>query len=153
MKKILLLCSFIFVTVFTTSCKENATNKIKAENVQAAAQRDEAAMKLPEITFDKTEHDFGTITAGTNVETTFEFTNTGIAPLIITNASSSCGCTVPEYPKNIPIAPGATGKLLVKFNGAGKNQISKTVTLITNTEKGREELKIKAFIEASNKQQ
>jgi len=61
------------------------------------------------MTFDKTSHDFGTITEGDKVTTTFGFTNTGDADLIIVDARGSCGCTVPQYPKNTPIAPGETG--------------------------------------------
>lgn len=128
------------------SCKDKASNKINAENVEVAAQRDEAAKNLPVMTFEKSEHDFGTIQAGAAQETTFTFTNTGNAPLIITDAKSSCGCTIPEYPKNTPIAPGETGQLLVKFNGSGLNQVTKTITVSANTEKGTETLRIKAFV-------
>ena len=95
--------------------------------------------------FEKTVHDFGTIDQGTAVETIFTFTNTGEAPLVIVDAKSSCGCTVPEYPKEA-VAPGETGELLVKFNGSGKNQVSKTVTITANTKAGKETLQIKAFV-------
>ena len=128
-----------------TSCKEDAANKVKAENVEVAAERDAQAVVYPEITFDETVHDFGTIDRGTNVEHTFTFTNTGNAPLVITGASSSCGCTVPTWTKE-PIAPGETGELLVKYNGSGRNQVTKTVTVTANTEAGREQIKIKAFV-------
>ncbi|MBC9795474.1 DUF1573 domain-containing protein [Sinomicrobium weinanense] len=149
MKRVLLTIALV-ATVFT-SCKKDATSKIKAENVAQAAVRDEAAKKLPVIEFEKKEHDFGTIQRGTAVETVFKFTNTGNAPLIITNASSSCGCTVPEFHKDEPIAPGETGELVVKYNGSGINQVSKTVTVTTNTEKGSELVKIKAFVEEPGK--
>lgn len=143
----LFLSSLIILSVF--SCKnENASDKIKAENVEVAAQRDEAAGSLPVMSFANTEYDFGTIPQGVPVEKVFEFTNTGTAPLIITDAKSSCGCTVPEYPKDTPIAPGAKGQLLVKYNASGKNQITKTVTVSANTEKGTETIVIKAFVEA-----
>lgn len=128
------------------ACKENASDKIKTDNVEVAAARDAEAKKLPVMTFDKSEHDFGTIEQGAPQETRFAFTNTGNAPLIITNATSSCGCTVPEYPKNVPIAPGESGELLVKFNGSGQNQVTKTVTVTANTAKGSEQLRIKAFV-------
>ena len=75
----------------------------------------------------------------------FKFTNTGEAPLVIVNAKSSCGCTVPTYPKT-PVAPGDSAEMLVKFNGSGKNQVSKTVTVTANTETGKETIKIKAFV-------
>jgi len=98
------------------------------------------------MAFDKSEHDFGVIEQGTPQETVFTFTNTGNAPLIITNATSSCGCTVPEYPKNTPIEPGQSGEMLVRFNGSGQNQVTKTITVSANTSKGSEMLRIKAFV-------
>lgn len=146
MKKTFLMLGMVAAVAFTSCKKEDATSKIKTENVETAAQRDEAAKLVPVMTFSKSEHDFGTIDQGTPVETTFTFTNTGNGPLIITDARSSCGCTVPSYPKDTPIPPGETGELLVKFNGNGANQVSKTVTVTANTEKGSEVLMIKAFV-------
>ena len=146
MKKLILMT--VAATMIFVSCKEDATKKIKSENVEIAANRDEVGKKLPVMTFEETEHDFGTIAQGTAVETVFKFTNTGEGPLIITNAKSSCGCTVPEYHKDEPIAPGETGEILVKFNGSGKNAVTKVVTITANTEKGMERIKIKAFVEA-----
>lgn len=128
-----------------TSCKENAADKVSEENVAAAAERDAEATKFPVMVFEESEFDFGTIDQGTPQEHVFKFTNTGDADLIIVDAKSSCGCTVPEYTKD-PVAPGATGELLVKFNGSGKNQVSKTVTITANTKTGKETIKIKAFV-------
>lgn len=145
MKKVFIAFGAIALVAFV-SCKENASSKIKASNVEVAAERDEAAKNLPIMTFSKSEHDFGTIEQGAAQETIFTFTNEGNAPLIITNATSSCGCTIPEYPKNKPIAPGESGELLVKFNCSGQNQVTKTITVSANTEKGSEMLRIKAFV-------
>ncbi len=134
------------VAVLSVSCKEKASEKVVADNVETAVDRDVAQKNLPVMSFEKSEHDFGAIERGTPQETIFKFTNTGNAPLIITDAKSSCGCTVPEYPKNTPIAPGESGELLVKFNGSGQNQVTKTVTVTANTKKGTELLRIKAFV-------
>lgn len=60
----------------------------------------------------------------------FEFTNTGDEPLIIKNAKSSCGCTVPEWPKD-PIAPGGKGQIKVQYN-MNPGPISKTITIESN---------------------
>lgn len=145
MRSIVLGLSLVAI-VSLVSCKEKASNKINAANVEVAAERDVAAKNLPVMSFEKAEHDFGTIEQGAAQETKFKFTNTGNAPLIITNATSTCGCTVPEYPKNTPIAPGESGELLVKFNGSGQNQVTKSITVSANTEKGSEILRIKAFV-------
>lgn len=147
-KSILLATAFLSITVF--SCKEKATEKIDSNNVEMATQRDEASKKVAEMTFDKTFHDFGQIVQGTPQETIFTFTNTGNAPLIITEATSSCGCTIPDYPKNTPIAPGQQGQMKVNFNGAGQNQITKTINVQANTVNGSEMLKIQAFIIVPN---
>jgi len=144
MKKLVLSIGILSLFVFA-SCKETASEKIKTDNVAVAAQRDEAAKQLPVMQFEESEFDFGTIDQGTPQEHTFTFTNTGNAPLIITDAKSTCGCTVPKKP-DAPIAPGETGELLVRFNGSGQNQVTKTITVTANTEKGQELLRIKAFV-------
>ncbi len=146
MKKIIILC-VLGIGLFTVSCKENAATKIKKENIVIAAERD-AKIKVggPKITFDKTEHDFGTINEGDIVETIFAFTNTGKSELIILSAKGSCGCTVPEWPKE-PILPGEKGEIKVKFNSDRKpNKQQKQVTLATNTDAGKEILIIKAQV-------
>ena len=108
-KTILIATAFLSLTVF--SCKEKkATEKIDNNQVEMATERDQAAKKVAIMSFDKTFHDFGQIAQGAPQETIFTFTNAGDAPLIITNATSSCGCTIPEYPKNTPIAPGESGQ-------------------------------------------
>ncbi len=144
MRKIILALSAIALISFT-SCKEKASNKVNSENVTVAAERDEAAKAVPVMTFEETEFDFGTIEQNTAQEHTFVFTNTGNAPLIVTDAKSSCGCTVPNPPKDA-IAPGEKGELKVKYNGAGQNLVTKTITVTANTQKGQELLKIKAFV-------
>lgn len=129
-----------------TSCKESAAAKVNADNVAMAAQRDANAGNLPVIQFNKTEHDFGKIINGTPVETTFEYTNTGNAMLVVSDVKSTCGCTVPKnWTKEV--APGETGSFSVKFNGKGNGKVSKNITMTTNTEKGNEMIKISAFVE------
>lgn len=144
MKKGLLLLTALSTLVFS-SCKDNAADKVNAENVEVAAERDAQEAQYAEINFDESEFDFGTIDKGTNVEHVFTFTNTGDVPLVITDATSTCGCTVPSYTDK-PIPPGEKGELLVKFNGNGQNQVTKTVTVVANTETGKEQIKIKAFV-------
>ncbi len=147
MKKGILVLGVLTAMIFT-SCKEDATSKVKEENVEVAAARDAKATDYPVMVFDETEFDFGNIDKGTSVEHKFTFTNTGNAPLVIVDAKSSCGCTVPQYSKD-PVAPGETGELLVKYNGSGTNQVTKTVTIKANTEAGKETIRIKAFVAAA----
>ncbi|MEP0265090.1 DUF1573 domain-containing protein [Dokdonia sp.] len=146
MKKGILVLGVLTAMIFT-SCKEDASSKVKEENIEVAAARDAQATEFPVMTFDETEYDFGTIEKGSPVEHKFTFTNTGKAPLVIVDAKSSCGCTIPEYSRN-PVAPGEKGELLVKYNASGTNAITKSITITANTEKGKEALKIKAFVNA-----
>lgn len=146
MKKVVLGLSALCM-IALTSCKEDATSKIDSENVAAAAERDASSSEFPTISFDEKEHDFGTIVNGTPVETKFKYTNTGDSPLVVSNIKSTCGCTVPSDWNRDPLAPGESSEFTVKFNGKGTNQVQKTITLTTNTEKGSETVKIKAFVE------
>ena len=144
MKRIFLLATVALVA----SCGHSGTDaagRIQQSNLEAAEKLAEQATQFPQIQFEETTHDFGEIKQNVEVQTLFQFKNTGKVPLVITNASSSCGCTVPEYPKEA-IAPGESGAIKVVYNGSGKDAITKTVTLTTNTEQGSEMLTIKAFV-------
>lgn len=149
MKKVILGLSALCMVAFTSCKEESAVAKVNTENVTKAAERDAVVGDFPVITFDKTEHDFGEIENGTPVETTFSYTNTGKAPLVVTNIKSTCGCTVPQGWSKEPLAPGESSQFTVKFNGKGANKISKTVTVTANTEKGKEQVKITAFIKGN----
>ncbi len=85
----------------------------------------------PQIEFKKILHDYGTVKYGSNGECTFEFTNTGTAPLIITKATAPCNCTVPSYPKE-PIPPGGKGAITVKYNTKIAGPINKSITILSN---------------------
>lgn len=149
MKKLFLgICALSMVAF--TSCKEDASSKIKSENVAQAAERDANSGKLPVISFDKTEHDFGTIQDGTPVETVFTYTNTGDAPLVVTDIKTTCGCTVPQDWSRLPLAKGESSQFTVKFNGKGNGAVTKTLTVVANTAKGSEPIRIKANINNPN---
>lgn len=86
------------------------------------------------MSFTESEFNFGKVKAGEKVEHEYTFKNTGKEPLVISNAKGSCGCTVPEWPKE-PIAPGGTGKILVHFDSKGKSgPQTKQVTITANTD-------------------
>ena len=87
-----------------------------------------------EIKFEKTSHNFGTFPESSpKVTCTFKFTNTGDNLLVIHQAMTSCGCTVPQFPKE-PIKPGESGEIKVVYNGAGKfpGHFKKSITIRSN---------------------
>tara|TARA_B100000497_G_C7627282_1_gene376945 strand:- start:203 stop:700 length:498 start_codon:yes stop_codon:yes gene_type:complete len=145
MKKLLIICIAISFTFFT-SCQDGSAKKINNSDTSASPEKSTTA-EGPIMTFDNISHDFGTINEGDKVTTKFSFTNTGNADLIIVDARGSCGCTVPEYPKNTPIAPGQSQTITVNFDSSNKPGIQqKSVTLSANTSSGREMLRIKANV-------
>ena len=108
-----------------------------------------SAQNGPKIEFAAKDNtiDYGKVTKNENGARDFIFTNTGNAPLIITNVLSTCGCTVPTKPTE-PIMPGKTGKITVKYNMA-PGPIRKTITVESNAvnyDGGRVALKIKGEV-------
>jgi len=109
-----------------------------------------AQKKVAKIEFKTNVIDYGTIEKGADGVRTFNFTNTGDAPLIISNVKSSCGCTVPNWPKE-PIMPGSTGVIKVKYDTKRVNPIRKTITVISNADTPTVALKIKGLVIDPNK--
>ena len=101
--------------------------------------------KVAKIEFKETTIDYGTIEKGANGLRTFEFTNTGDAPLIVSKVSSSCGCTVPKKPE-APIMPGKTGEIEVKYDTNRVMPIRKTITVLSNANTPTVTLKIKGEV-------
>ncbi len=158
MKKTLSLLALASLAV-TFSCKDSASSKIQAENVEATQSAETPATSgetvdattpvnsaVPIMTFEEKEFDFGTIKEGDKVEHIFSFTNTGKADLVIADAKGSCGCTVPQFKKE-PIKPGETSTMTVTFDSSGKpGKQQKSVTITANTATGNELLTIKADV-------
>lgn len=110
-----------------------------------------AQEKVAKIEFKTDVIDYGTIEKGADGVRSFEFTNTGDAPLIITKVKSSCGCTVPEKPTE-PILPGKTGVIKVKYDTNRVMPIRKTITVSTNAaDSPTIALKIKGLVVDSSK--
>ena len=101
--------------------------------------------KVAKIEFKTTTIDYGTVEKGADGVRTFEFTNTGNAPLIISSVKSTCGCTVPKKPKG-PIMPGEKGEIEVKYDTKRVNPIRKTITVISNADTPTVALKIKGLV-------
>jgi len=83
------------------------------------------------IVFEKTTHDYGTIVQGADGNSEFKFTNKGKSPIILSNVHASCGCTVPEWPKE-PILPGKTSSIKVTYNTANLGSFGKTISVSSN---------------------
>jgi hypothetical protein len=116
MKRIVLLTSILLATV------------------TGFAQEEVKAKDKGEMKFEHTRHNFGVFAQDTAIVThEFIFTNVGKSPLIIHQASASCGCTVPEYTLE-PIMPGEKGKITVTYNGKGRRPgvFRKSVTIHNN---------------------
>ncbi len=139
-----------------TEAQQNAYDAIAASDPtqNANTSRERAAQleqpkpsgPLTSLKFEQMAHDFGTINQDTENLKIFKFTNTGKEPLIIENAKGSCGCTVPEYPKE-PIAPGATGEIKVVYRpGKQKDMQTKNVTITANTDPANTMLTISAKV-------
>jgi hypothetical protein len=90
------------------------------------------AQNTAEIAFETDVHDFGVINQGGDGTYEFKFKNTGKEPLIIQSAQGSCGCTVPQWPKE-PIRPGETGVIKVSYDTKRIGAFTKTVTVTTNS--------------------
>lgn len=109
-----------------------------------------AQEKVARIEFKTDVIDYGTIEKGANGVRTFEFTNIGEAPLVISNVKSTCGCTIPQWPKK-PIMPGESGEIAVKYDTKRVNPIRKTITVYSNAATPTVALKIKGLIVDPNK--
>ena len=120
MKKLLFVFAFLFVATFA-----NAQGVIK---------------------FTKETHEFGKVEEGVQASHTFEFTNTGTAPVVISNAQPSCGCTTPDWTKE-PVMPGKTGFVKASFNSSGRpGNFNKNITVISNSETPQIALTIKGEV-------
>jgi hypothetical protein len=99
----------------------------------------------PQLSFVKVEHDFGTIEQHSEAIAVFEFTNTGKQPLILTDVRTSCGCTVPDWPKN-PILPGKKATITVKYDSKNLGVILRQITVISNASVPSVTLTIKGLV-------
>ena len=102
-----------------------------------------SAQEKAEIQFKEETIDYGKISRGSDGVRVFEFTNTGDAPLVITNVRSSCGCTIPKKPEE-PILPGQTGQIEVKYDtNRAAGPFRKAITVSSNANSPTKILKIK----------
>jgi hypothetical protein len=116
---------FAFIS-FLGSCDN--PNENKSKKVDTSTEKG-----IANLTFEKTEHYFGTVIDGEKVTYSFRFTNTGNADLKLTSVGASCGCTATDYPLE-PIKPGETGKIKVSFDSSHRlGMQNKKVTVRSNS--------------------
>lgn len=129
MKRVLLIITFIALNTFLLNAQTTTT-----------------ATNGSEITFKNLVHDYGTVTQGADGNCEFVFTNTGNEPLILSNVQTSCGCTVPSWPKE-PIMPGKTATIKVNYTKMSiVGVIGKQITVYSNAKNGTIVLSIKGTV-------
>lgn len=173
MKAVVKILSLVAIVTFVMSCRDRASEKriaeLESRIAQMEANKQPTASPTPSITpdaapaadvkpegplpvidFEKTDHDFGTITEGQKVSYTYKIKNSGEAPLIIQSAQPSCGCTVPKWSQE-PIPAGGTGFVTAEFDSSGKVGINnKTITVTANTWPKVTTLRFKAMVVAKS---
>ncbi len=105
------------------------------------------AQETAKIEFKSETIDYGEIERGSDGVRVFEFTNTGDAPLVISDVKSSCGCTIPKKPEE-PIMPGKVGKIEVKYDTNRVGPIRKAITVTSNADTPTKVLKIKGTVKS-----
>ena len=142
------ITDIVFILILLASCGNNEKQNITTDLVKNPLTADKNAKEvaMPRIELDTDVYDFTEITQGESVSAEFALKNIGDAPLLIRSAKGSCGCTVPQWPKE-PVLEGEKTIIRVTFNSVGKkgNQ-NKTVTLVTNAIPSTKVLTIKGNV-------
>jgi len=141
MKKISIILTGVFFLALVNLANSQPQEKKTLDNI-GNENPNQANFK-----FEKVEYDFGTIKQGESVTYEFKFSNGGSEPLIINKAEGSCGCTVPQWPKE-PIMKGQTSAIKVTFNSTGKlGMQDKTVTISSNAKENPMVIHLKGNVE------
>ena len=137
MKKIVLLIGLVLFTFF----------KLNAQPITTSTpSQNPDNYNIAEITFEKIVHDFGTVKKGADGNCEFKFTNTGKEPLILSNVTSTCGCTVPSWTKE-PVLPGKTGTIKISYTKMETvAPFNKQITVFSNSKGGNVVLTIKGNV-------
>ena len=145
--KYLLILSISALLLFSACNGKNGEGKLSTDLVTNPKSASNASEKQPVITFDKTEHDFGTLLQGEVVTYSFHFTNTGNAPLLISNVNTSCGCTVADFSRE-PINPGTDGHIKASYDSKGHHGFqTRTLTVVSNTNPNQTILRMKGTVQ------
>jgi hypothetical protein len=151
MKAIYKLAIPALALVLAASC-DTKKDGVTADMVTNSASADgKENVAVSSIKFELDTFRFGEVMEGEKVSHAFKFTNTGTNDLIINNANGSCGCTVPEWPKQ-PIPPGGSGSIDVVFDSKGKpGSAMKSVTVFANTEPATHKLFVVGNVKPAEK--
>jgi hypothetical protein len=149
----------VFLIIVGSACKPNNSDDKRVEEIRpesaisniirnpVSAEGPVDSVNVAKIEFEDVTFDFGRVKEGEVVKKNFKFTNTGKIPLLINDARSTCGCTVPEWPKEI-IQPGQSGEILVQFNTDGrKYDQNRPVSIIANTYPKSTTIRLTGFVE------
>ncbi|MEJ5055535.1 DUF1573 domain-containing protein [Sphingobacterium sp. MYb382] len=104
------------------------------------------ALAIGEFRFEKETHDFGSIPQNKPASYDFKFSNTGDAPIIITEVKPACGCSVAEFTRT-PIKPGDSGVITVTYNAAATGPFTKQFTVKSNTKTPIKTLTVKGSVD------
>ncbi len=135
-----LLCGMAFSYATIAQTNNTSKKKIKtisavsatAQTLPAAPVTTDSTEPAPDVlTLTETEYDFGKIPQGKPVTHVFEFKNVGTSPFSLDNVQASCGCTTPEWNKDV-VAPNATSKITVGYNAQNEGTFTKPVTITYN---------------------
>lgn len=120
---------FLVIPAALVSCDIKRKDKISDDQVR---QYEKLLKDSTTVEVIDTAYNFGKVTDGEKVEYSYRFKNTGNHPLVVTSATASCGCTVPQKPER-PILPGETGFIKVVFDSKGRvGTAHKTITVLSN---------------------
>lgn len=151
MKKVLIICGFWLSFLLLAACgnsgeSEGFTTADVHNPLTAEGMSKKDADKMPVITFERLEYDFGRVIKGEKLSYAFKFTNTGKSNLIISSARSSCGCTT-STPPQAPIRPGESGEIMVSFDSKSQEgEVMKRVVVSSNTYPVQTTLRLKATV-------
>ena len=131
--------------IYQSSLNQKTMKKLMAMLVFLFVGFSVQAQEVAKMEFESDVIDYGDVEKGSDGLRTFTFTNTGNIPLVISDVSSSCGCTVPKKPEE-PVLPGEKGEIQVKYDTKRVGPIRKTITVYSNAEEKAKSLKIKGKV-------
>src|SRR3546814_582666 len=152
-------CYLMLVPCLLAACQPKANKgessgaetESTAESTASVASEGTDAAAIAKFEFAEKDFDFGTVEEGEKVSHSYTFTNVGESSLIITNATASCGCTVPDWARE-PIPPGGTGEITAVFNSQGRvGRQSKSITVQANTQPAKTVLTLTGEVKAKAK--